>query len=102
MSQKRVIFTICLAVVMLGFVGCKKKNPTHKSHRYVKPYKPVDTFGKSEQFRLGAYDGCLTADGKYTKNHNAFNTNLEYYNGWFAGRRNCEGRPAQYRAYTPS
>lgn len=87
---------------MLGFTACRKKGPTSQPHRYVEPYKPVDTFGKSENFRLGVYDGCLTADGKYTKNHNAFNTNLDYYNGWFAGRRNCEGRPEKYRTYTPS
>ena len=101
MSQKRVVFVIILAIVMIGITACKKKSPS-VSHRYVAPYKPVDIFGKSENFKIGANDGCLTADGKYTKQHDLFNTNIEYYNGWFAGRRNCEGRPAKYRVYTPS
>jgi len=57
------------------------------------PYKPLDLTGKSESYKAGAHDGCATADGDYTKNHDAFNNDIDYHEGWFDGRRNCEGRP---------
>ena len=48
---------------------------------------------KSPSFKLGEKDGCMTATGDYVKNSNAFNTDKEYKDGWYAGRKNCN--PAQ-------
>jgi len=50
----------------------------------------MDTHGKSAEFIRGAEDGCATANGDYTKDHEAFNTNVQYHEGWFAGRRYCQ------------
>ena len=40
-------------------------------------------------FQNGASAGCETAKGAYTKDHNAFRTDMEYQNGWFYGRKKC-------------
>jgi len=40
-------------------------------------------------FTQGYKDGCKTADGVYTKNHKFFNDNLDYHEGWFSGRKEC-------------
>jgi len=44
---------------------------------------------KSPSFQNGAKAGCATANGEYTKNHEAFNSDMEYQNGWFHGRQKC-------------
>ncbi len=61
------------------------------------PYKPLNLDNKSERFRQGAHDGCVTAAETYKKNHELFNNDFEYNEGWWAGRRNCEGR--EYAEY---
>jgi len=55
------------------------------------PYRPLDLRNQSDEFIRGANDGCETADGNYKKDHNAFNNDFEYNEGWWEGRRNCEG-----------
>jgi hypothetical protein len=40
-------------------------------------------------FQKGYKDGCRTAEGNYTKNHKLFNNNLDYHEGWFGGRKEC-------------
>ena len=61
------------------------------------PYRALDLNNKSESFKQGAHDGCVTAAEKYKKNHEAFNNDFDYNEGWWAGRRNCEGQPyAEY------
>jgi len=62
------------------------------THSTPQPYRPLNLSGKSESFKQGAHDGCLTATEKYKKNHDAFNDDFDYNEGWWAGRRNCEGR----------
>ncbi len=52
----------------------------------------MDTRGKTETYIRGAEDGCTTANGDYTKNHDDFNNDIEYHEGWFAGRKYCEIR----------
>ena len=44
---------------------------------------------QSPSFQDGAAAGCETAKGIYTKNHQAFKTDMEYQNGWFYGRKKC-------------
>ena len=55
-------------------------------------YKPLNLKNKTESYKKGAGDGCKTAVESYRKNSDAFNNDLEYNKGWWAGRRNCEGR----------
>ena len=56
------------------------------------PYRPLNLTHKSANYRLGAHDGCVTAAEVYRKNHELFNNDFEYNEGWWAGRRNCEGQ----------
>jgi hypothetical protein len=61
------------------------------------PYRALNLDKKSESFKKGAHDGCMTAAETYKKDHEAFNNDFEYNEGWWAGRRNCEGR--EYAEY---
>jgi len=56
------------------------------------PYKSLDLRGQSESFIAGANDGCETASETYKKDHEAFNNDFEYNEGWWIGRHNCESR----------
>ena len=49
-------------------------------------------FGKHfpTNYQQGIVDGCTTAKGYYKKSHRLFNTNIDYYNGWFLGRNRCK------------
>jgi len=49
----------------------------------------VDMAKQSPSFQNGATAGCETAKGAYTKDHTAFNADMEYQNGWFYGRKKC-------------
>ena len=42
-------------------------------------------------FRQGVKDGCRTADGTYTKNHEEYNKDGAYQVGWNDGRLKCTG-----------
>jgi hypothetical protein len=48
-------------------------------------------FGKhlSDTYKYGIRDGCETSRGVYTKSHHLFNSDNDYYNGWFIGRNRC-------------
>ncbi len=61
------------------------------------PYKPLNLSQKSASYKQGAHDGCATAADVYKKDHEAFNNDFDYNAGWWAGRRNCEGR--EYAEY---
>jgi len=84
------IKTIKIILLLTSFIlitacgSSKKKGPN--------PYRPLDLRGESESFISGANDGCETAYIKYKKNHEAFNNDFQYNEGWWAGRHNCEGR----------
>ena len=71
------LFTAC---------GSNSKNAVPAS------YRPLNLDNKTESFQKGASDGCATAAETYKKDHEAFNNDFEYNEGWWAGRRNCEGR----------
>jgi len=50
---------------------------------------------QSPSFKTGSQDGCLTANGTYTKNSHSFSNDKEYQNGWYAGRKNCNPQSKQ-------
>ncbi len=76
--MKKIINITLIATASILFTACTSSSvPVVKSH----------------SFKLGEQDGCKTATGEYSKNSNAFNKDIEYKNGWYAGRRNCN--PAQ-------
>ena len=49
----------------------------------------MPTVIRSPSYQLGEKDGCTTATGNYTKNSDAFKINIDYKNGWYSGRKNC-------------
>jgi len=48
-------------------------------------------FGKHfpANYQQGIADGCTTAKGIYKNSHRLFNSDGNYYNGWFLGRNRC-------------
>ena len=48
--------------------------------------------GRNGAFKQGVVDACRTADGHYTKDHNLFNTDINYKSGWENGRLKCKGK----------
>ena len=85
---------ILLTSSILFFTACGSSG---NQPEVPQPYKPLDLSQKSEGFKRGAHDGCVTAAEVYKKDHEAFNNDFEYNTGWWAGRRNCEGR--EYAEY---
>lgn len=47
---------------------------------------------RDASFKHGVRDGCKTADGDYSKDHNLFNNNESYKVGWEDGRLQCKGK----------
>ena len=80
--MKKQIITTGLIIMVLTFTACSgSKGPVPKA-------KP-DYSNRSASFQSGAADGCKTASGVYTKSSHTFNSDKEYHDGWFAGRKNC-------------
>jgi hypothetical protein len=92
MSSKKIIVTAI--IIAISLTACKRRSP--RPH-VQKQQREIDISRKSVIFKRGISDGCATANGAYTKDHDAFNTNLEYRSGWFAGRRECESEPIVFR-----
>ncbi|SFZ98008.1 hypothetical protein MNB_SV-5-1668 [hydrothermal vent metagenome] len=86
MFDKKYHLLLCLSATLI-FTACGSSNRVQPQ-----PYKPLDLSKKSENYKQGASDGCSTAAETYKKDHEAFNNDFEYNEGWWAGRRNCEGR----------
>jgi len=93
-SQKTVT-----VVFFFGFIlsGCSipylhQENPVHSSDENSFVYHGID-FGihRDLDFKRGVKDGCTTASGVYTKDHNSFNNNISYRIGWEDGRLKCKG-----------
>jgi len=82
-SKRQVALLLVTSLFFTACVNQAKSKP--KRHRL------INISGKSESFNNGASDGCRTAISYYTKDHRAFNRDIEYNKGWWAGRRNCEG-----------
>ena len=50
---------------------------------------------RHEEYKKGVVDGCKTAHGEYTKNHDLFQSSDHYRAGWEHGRLHCvKGTPA--------
>lgn len=79
--MKKIIKIMLFVTVPMVFIACTGSAPTL-------PDTPRFTEGKK--------DGCATAKGEYTKNYDAFDMDVDYKNGWFYGRKNCN--PAQARS----
>ena len=73
-------------LLLLSGCGNNRSLPYKKEYTYHGIY-----FGKhlSSAFKDGIRDGCETSRGIYTKSHQRFNTDIEYYYGWFRGRNKC-------------
>ena len=90
-NKKNQGLLLLCASLLFTACGSSSKNATPP------PYRALNLDHKSESFKKGASDGCATAAETYKKNHEAFNNDFEYNEGWWAGRRNCEGQPyAEY------
>ena len=79
--MKKTINILLVASISFLFTACTSSDP-------VLP----DTVS----FAQGKKDGCTTATGDYTKNSDAFQMDVDYKNGWFYGRKNCN--PVQSRS----
>jgi len=78
--MKKMINIALIATVSILFTACTSSTPA-----------PII---KSESFKLGEKDGCQTATGEYTKNSDAFGSDKDYKDGWYAGRKNCHTQQA--------
>jgi len=82
---------IALCVLIgFSFTACTSSmGPSYNS--YV--YKGMD-FGsdRNDAFKRGVQDGCRTASGSYTKDHEAFKANISYRDGWGNGRLQCHSK----------
>ena len=84
-KKNQAILLLCSSIL---FSACGNSSKSDAPQ----PYRPLNLDRKSESFKQGAHDGCVTAAETYKKDHEAFNNDFEYNEGWWAGRRNCEGR----------
>ena len=88
--------TLKAMLLLISFILLTACGSSKKRDPQPQPYRPLDLRGESESFIAGADDGCETAYEKYKKDHEAFNNDLEYNEGWWAGRHNCEARAKFY------
>jgi len=86
MCNNKTKILLCLSSALL-LTACGSSRPSAHA-----PYKPLRLDNKPESYQRGAHDGCVTAAETYKKDHDAFNDDFDYNEGWWAGRRNCEGR----------
>jgi len=47
---------------------------------------------RNAEYRAGVVDGCRTADGDYSKNHERYRVDIDYHDGWEHGRLHCKSR----------
>lgn len=81
-----------IVMFALLLAGCASTHTRSAQLEYLGGYTYSGiTFGKnlSQLYKRGVRDGCQTAKGYYTKSHRLFNDEVDYYRGWFAGRRRC-------------
>ena len=71
----RIIYISLIAAASLLFTACTSSS------------LPVNA--QTPSFKAGSQDGCATANGAYTKNSASFNSDKDYQNGWFYGRKKC-------------
>jgi len=81
-----------IAMFAILLAGCASTHTPSAQLEYLGGYTYSGiTFGKnlSQLYKRGVRDGCQTAKGYYTKSHRLFNDEVDYYRGWFSGRRRC-------------
>ncbi len=73
--------------------GCTSSVPQQAVNGKSYVYHGID-FGvnRNKSFRQGVMDACRTADGEYTKDHERFNREVSYKNGWEDGHLKCRGK----------
>ena len=86
--------TLKAILLLISFILLTACGSSRKSTPQL--YRSLYLRGESESFIAGANDGCETASETYKKDHEAFNNDFEYNEGWWAGRRNCESRAKFY------
>lgn len=79
MRKNRLVSAVTFTGMVAVFIGCTSGSK-----------KPVTPKNMSETYQKAFKDGCETANGNYTKDHNGFKDNKDYYEGWFDGRYYCE------------
>lgn len=76
--MKKSINLLFVIGVLFLFTGCTSSGPS---------------LPDTPSFKQGQKDGCATATGDYVKDNNAFETDRDYHNGWFYGRKSCQPSP---------
>jgi len=71
----KIMNVVLISTVSLLFTACTNSSLP----------APVET----PSFKQGSQDGCRTARGTYTKSSDSFNSDKDYHDGWFYGRRKC-------------
>ena len=76
------------SLIFILLSGCGSNNIPKYKDGYL--YRGI-YFGRnlSSTYKHGIRDGCETSRGIYTKSHALFNDDIDYYNGWFLGRKKC-------------
>ena len=77
-NMKRSMNLLLVITGLFLFVGCTSSAPS---------------LPDTPSFKQGQKDGCTTASGNYMKNSDAFQTDQDYKEGWYYGRKSCN--PAQ-------
>jgi len=76
--MKKLIGLTLLTSISFLMIGCVSSEPS---------------LPDTPSFKQGQKDGCATATGDYVKDNNAFESDKDYQDGWFYGRKSCN--PAQ-------
>jgi len=89
--QKSKIFLSLMAVASgLILAACTSSEPSLEN-AYM--YNGMNFgYDRDASFKHGVQDGCKTATGAYTKNHELFNNNESYKFGWGEGRIKCHNK----------
>jgi len=91
--MKRLQLWVIMVMTGMLLSACASSSSTVRASENDYIYKGIN-FGEDRDvsFKQGVQDGCRTASGTYVKNHEAFNTNRSYRDGWGDGRLQCNGR----------
>jgi len=82
-------------MILAGFIlsGCTSSGVDAIQSGAPYMYKGMNFgYDRDTNYKLGVVDGCRTATGAYTKNHELFNNNESYKFGWGEGRIKCHNK----------
>ena len=83
------------SVLVIGFVciGCTSSGVNSIGNGTEYMYNGINFgYDRDASFKYGVQDGCKTATGAYTKNHELFNNDESYKFGWGEGRIKCHNK----------